>query len=604
MARRSKPFWALDSESDPFESDTKAVARRACPECGVAAGVSCRIARGEKRKVRTHERRRRVPVPFIWGLWGGPSGCEYHVFTTVQQVVDFLRDKPHIVYAHNGGKFDYHYLKEHVNTDETISIICGRLARFKIGVCEFRDSMNILPVALRKFKKDDFNYDLLEPDVRDLPENVPLIAKYLKSDCFNLYELVSAHRAENGVTLTQAGASMRKWAKMAKVSPPKQSASDYHYYKRYYYGGRVQCLEYGNKTLDFKVLDINSAYPQAMLHEHPFSPQGAVLSELPKRESDYHKCLITLDCTARSCFPFRTGKDPTKGDLYFPHDERTVREYNVTGYEFVMAQEMNAISNIKIKTVHRFLGTVKFEEYIQQQWDKRAAAKAAGNAALDIIYKLLMNSLYGKFASDYSKYLEYVICHLDEVLDYVREGYDPDPVVWCEGKRLMERPIPDSKHRYYNIATAASITGYVRAKLFQALMQVERPLYCDTDSIACVGVGSLQVGAGKGLGEWKDEGSFDRYSIAGKKTYAFHRSGHPLTLDLNGDNEYEHWKVACKGVDADPEQIHQVASGQPIDYSPEVPTYSLKRQQPTFIDRRVRLTARDIRRVPEPMETA
>ncbi len=569
-------------------------------------GIACKIGKKEARRFRTHERRRRVPQPFIWGAYGGPSGCEYHEFATVQEVVDFFSDKPHLVYAHNGGKFDYHYMKGAVNTHpdpkkaEKISIIAGRLARFKIGACEFRDSMNILPVALKAYKKDEFDYSLLEPDVRDLPENVPVIRAYLKSDCFNLYKLVEAHREENGVTLTQAGASMRKWSKMSGVKAPRQTAARYQLYKPYYYGGRVQCFEQGVSNVRFQVYDINSAYPEAMLYAHPFSPEATTLTRPPasgKWHNQLHKCMVTLSCTARGCFPFRLGEDPTKGDLFFPHDERTMRRYHVTGYELLAALELDAISNISIETVHVFQHSIKFEEFILDNWDKRAAAKLLGNKALDIIYKLLMNSLYGKFASDYSKYREYVICELDDVLAYRASGYDIDPVIWSQGKRLMERKIAEEKHRYYNIATAASITGYVRAKKFRALSIVDRPLYGDTDSIACIGPGGLVLGTG--LGAWKCEGEFDRYAIAGKKTYAFHKFGHPHTLELDSMGDYEHWKVASKGVDLAPDQIEAAARGESILYSPDVPTYSIKREHPTFIDRTVKLTARDIRRVPD-----
>ncbi len=601
MAHKRKPFWALDSESDPFESDVQAVARRSCPTCGMPAGTTCKIASKESRRVRTHEPRRRVPVPFIWGAYGGPDGCSYHEFDSVQAVVEFFEDLGHIVYAHNGGKFDYHSMKWAVNTTpnpkkcEKISIIAGRLARFKIGACEFRDSMNILPVALKTYKKDDFDYSLLEPEVRNLPQNVPVIKAYLKSDCVNLYYLVSAHREENGVTLTQAGASMRKWAKTSHTKAPRQSAFRYHQYKPYYYGGRVQCFEQGVKATPFKLYDINSAYPAAMLHPHPFSTEAIAMARWPEGKLEH--CMVTLKCTAKGCFPFRLGDDPTKGDLFFPHDERTIRRYHVTGYELLAALEMDAVTNIEIETVHFFPHMVKFEDFIMDNWNKRNAAKLAGNKALDIIYKLLMNSLYGKFASDYSKYREFAVCKLDDVLAYQLAGFNIDPITWAQGMRLVAKELPEDKHRYYNIATAASITGYVRAQMFRALCTVDRPLYCDTDSIACADARGLTLGGG--LGAWKFEGDFDWYAIAGKKTYAFHKAGAPESIEVDHLDSYLHWKVASKGVDLDPHQIECVARGEKILYSPDVPTYSVKRELPTFIDREVRLTARDIRRVPE-----
>jgi hypothetical protein len=588
VPRARKPFWTVDCESDPFESDAEAVARRACPECGQSIGDPC------KGSDYVHEKRRRIPAPFIWGLYGGPDGDEYHEFDIDADLVRFLESRNHVVYAHNGGKFDYHYLKQYVNTGESISIIGGRLARFRIGECEFRDSMNILPVALGEFKKDEMDYSIMEPGVRDEPRNRETIRKYLRGDCTYLYELIEAHRKENGVVLTQASASMKAWLKQSKKKRPKQTAARYQQYKPYYYGGRVQCFEQGIGKRPFKVYDINSAYPRAMLEEHPFSPVAQVRDRLPP-DGEIHKCMITLSATARGCFPFRLGEDETKGDLFFPFDEREIRRYHVTGYEFISALKCNAVTNISIETVHYFEETTNFREFILKNWDRRAKAKESGDKALSIIVKLLMNSLYGKFASDYNKYRDYQLCHGDEIGELEVTGFMQD-ADWSPDKFLMSRPIPEEKHKFYNIATAASITGYVRAMLFEAMQKVDGLLYCDTDSLACAD--GMRLAQGDGLGEWKEEGSFDEYAIAGKKTYAFHKAGLPQSAERDSKKQYLNWKCASKGVDLSPAKIFEAAQGQSVIYNPKVPTYSVKAVGPKYIPRRVKLTAKDIRKVP------
>lgn len=591
MAAQRRPFWTLDCETDPFESAAEAVERRDCVACRAPRGFACVRAQAHDDCC---EERRRVPQPFIWGLYGGPSGDEYHEFETVADVVRFLEQRKELVYAHNGGKFDYHYLRDHINTDEPISIIASRLAKFRIGECEFRDSMNILPVALATFKKDKVDYRIFEPEERDKPVNREEIKKYLRSDCAYLYELIEAHRAENGIALTQAGASMRAWSKRSKISPPRQSGAAYNLYKPYYYGGRVQCFEQGIARRDFKVIDINSAYPFAMLSAHPFSPMGDRDNHLPS-DSELHKCLITLSCTANGCFPYRLGDDPTKGDLFFPDDERTIRRYHITGYEFITALELDAIKNISIEAVHYFEQSVKFEEFILSNWDRRKQAQAEGNKALDIIVKLLMNSLYGKFASDYAKYCDYLLAYADDIATYELDGYFRDSD-WGNGRFLLARPIPESKHRFYNIATAASITGFVRAMLYKASRLCSGLIYCDTDSIACCDTGRLPLG--NDLGQWKIEGEFDEYAITGKKTYGFHKRGAPDTLDKDDKGRYANYKIASKGVDLNPHELWSAAAGQEITYKPKVPTYSVKREKPVFVDRRVNLTVKDISKVP------
>lgn len=590
---RPRPFWTLDCETDPFESSEQAIERRHCPECGREAGTPCSTKKGENNAV--HEKRRRIPQPFVWGAFDGEN---YETFKTTDEVVRFFENKKTIAYAHNGGKFDYHYLRDFINTDEPISIIGGRLAKFRIGICEFRDSMNILPVPLGAFKKDEIDYSIMEPDKRADPDNAAVIARYLRSDCVYLHELISAHRCENGVVLTQAGASMRAWLRQSKRSRPRQSALNFERYKPYYYGGRVQCFEEGSKRVPFSVIDINSAYPFAMLSRHPISPEGTQMSHLPA-DGDIDRCLVTLRCAARGCFPYRDDKTHS---LFFPEDERTIREYTVTGYEFLAALKHDAIKHTTIERVHLFRETVSFKDFILENWERRAAAKQNKDEALSLIVKLLMNSLYGKFSSDYSKYNDYLLATDDSLNDWTGKGFSRDKN-FAKDRYLMKRSIENiliaeeasNKARYYNIVTAASITGYVRAMIFDAMCSCRGLIYCDTDSIAAVDVSGCNMG--NELGQWKQEGLFDYYAIAGKKTYAFHKDGEPFNDSLDEKNEYKYWKLASKGVDLAPSQLIEVAAGKTVKYSPLVPTYSVKRETPVYVSRDVRKTAKDIRYV-------
>src|SRR5262245_9928069 len=102
VGKKQAPFWAVDCESDPF-----------------AYG--------------------RIPEPFLWGVYDGGSDL-YWEFQTVDEVVAHLRKHDVVAYAHNGGKFDWHFLSAHMDPDQPLLVINGRLAKFRIGMCEFRDS--------------------------------------------------------------------------------------------------------------------------------------------------------------------------------------------------------------------------------------------------------------------------------------------------------------------------------------------------------------------------------------------------------------------------------------------------------------------------------
>jgi hypothetical protein len=201
-----------------------------------------------------------------------------------------------------------------------------------------------------------------------------------------------------------------------------------------------------------------------------------------------------------------------------------------------------------------------------------------------------MNSLYGRFAMDPEKYREYIITHPETRDQYIDPQLYEEGGVWMEagpwGERvLMSRPLPENKHRYLNVATAASITGFVRAYLFKALRESEGVIYCDTDSIACRTPRGMVEG--NELGQWKLEMECDEYAVAGKKLYAFRGT----------DGKY---KCASKGTQlkSDPAAIIRIARGEQVLYKPPVPTYSIHNDGPQFTNRMVRKTAKDIRRLP------
>jgi hypothetical protein len=538
MPRKSKakPFYTIDCETDPFKVG-------------------------------------RVPQPFIWGLYDGANEV-YEEFDTASDIVAYLRDRDVVVYAHNGGKFDYHYLRDHINSDDAIMVIAGRLARFKIGEAEFRDSMNLLVNPLRAFAKEEIDYTKLEEEVR--AQHLEEIKKYLRSDCVNLWVTIQAYFDRFGRSMTQAGASMRYWKKHYPVEFVPQSAAQAMMYRQFYYGGRVQCFEQGFKETPFDVVDINSAYPYAMLSNHPISRIGEISSHLPP-EGKLERCMIKLEGTAQGCFPYRTESN----ELYFP-DDNVIREYCVTGWELVAALKLDACKIFRVKECHYFSQTVNFRDYILHFYEERLKAKANNDKMGDVFAKLFMNSLYGKFASDPEKYREYLIASDESYGEHAAKGYQ---IIKPWGERhLCARPLSEDKHKYYNVATAASITGYVRAHLFTALRQCEGLLYCDTDSIAARDTSRLSMG--NELGRFKHEMSCDQYAIAGKKLYAFRE---------RGSEKEPKYKTASKGVKLDAADIIRVARGETITYEPMVPTYSIRRDEPTFTNRAVKMTAKDIR---------
>ena len=545
-------------------------------------------------------KRDRVPQPFMVGFYDGER---FRRFDDVSSFMRYISDKEFIIYAHNGGKFDFHYMFEFLEPWTDVLIIHGRLVKFKIGECEFRDSYSILPIPLSAYKKDAIDMAKLEPEVRH--KHLPEIERYLRGDCVYLYELVTDFVRDYGNSLTLAGAAMQFWSKHFEHEKPISSQTFYDTIKDYYYGGRVECFAKGIiPSKRFQVVDINSAYPYAMLHKHPLSTSYETVR--PKRgEAVIPQSLYTVVATSRGAFP-RRAEDKS---LEFPTDD-VAREYKVTGWELQAALDTGRADVHEVVSRLDFLKELDFEDYVSHFYKIKSTAKKDTTAYL--FSKLMMNSLYGKFGANPATYKSYGLVPREDAEQVekdasIRLGRAVGPWRWAGsvghmGLMAGEHIVVDADGRkqsvnnpvesdFYNAATAASITGFVRAYLLRHMDAVQkaggRLFYCDTDSVvfeaAPDDVSPFRFS--KALGDWSHEGYFVRGGIAGKKLYAF----------LGEDGK---WKAARKGVRLEPEQIMEVAAGGEVEWEAQAPSFTMsarvktgKREiKPVFMKRKIKGT--------------
>lgn len=528
--------WVVDSETDPFKY-------------------------------------KRVPKPFIWGAY---DGQQYLEFADAKQLVDYFRDKEVIIYAHNGGKFDWHFILDELEPDIALKVISGRLAKFKIGKAEYRDSFSILPFKLEKYKKTKINYRWFEKNQR--AKHMPKIRAYLRDDCVNLYELVSRFIDQFGAKLTLPGAAMAYWEKKHGADKATSSKFFYKQLEPFYYGGRVECFKKGHGKQKFKVYDINSAYPRAMCEDHPIGTFIATEKSIrPLTEAELCRSFITITCRSVGAFPFREAN----GSLTFPNDalERT---FYVTGWEYIAARDLSLLdANCIVHSALTLDKTINFTPYIKEFFARKAAAKEQktdDEKAEYIFAKLLQVALYGKYGANPgpglrgkgTRYKEYETCRPDEVIHRAREGWKP--IRREHNVTIITRDLPEEKWRFFNVGTAASITGYVRAMLLRGISGAKGLLYCDTDSIVC---SSARLDTGQALGQWNNEGSYNEYAIAGKKLYAFF-----------GPRKKP--KIASKGAKLTANQIRKIAKGGKVRYNNQAPTFSLGGV--SFVSREIKMT--------------
>lgn len=510
-ANANDHVWTVDCETDPFDGKT-------------------------------------IPEPFVWGAYNIADGT-YFEFWTTGEFLAWARKGKKTVYAHNGGKFDWHYVLPEIPLYSRVKVINGRLAKFKIGDCEFRDSWNILPLPLSQYKKDDIDYAKFTRDMRS--QHMDEIRRYLKNDCVYLAELVDTFRKEHGNALTLAGAAMQFWEKQTGEKADRTDALFYDTFAPFYAGGRVQCFEYGEVQGPIHDVDINSAYPRAMMEEQAYGSTFAEYTELPSDDVELSRCFVKLEADSLGAFFFRSAT----GKLGFPSDGKS-RLFHVTGWEYIAARDTGTLRNARIVSVVRFARTVNFRVYVNHWYGLKSSLKKG--TAHYIISKFFLNSLYGKFGANPAKYRDYEIIELADI--YAAMNDNPElSLENIEGDlALVSIPTPEAQQRYFNVATAASITGYVRAVLWRAICGAKGVVYCDTDNIKARDVGDLHIDP-VALGGWSPDATYTHGYIAGKKLYSF--------------TDGKKWTTASKGVKLTSDEVRRVALGEIVDWKAEAPTF-------------------------------
>lgn len=525
MASKKKPFAVIDTETDPFKAG-------------------------------------RLPEPFCAGFYDGEEYQSYWGENAIQYLCEDLADYDGFVYAHNGGKFDFHFMLDYAEPGK-VRIINGRIAEMRIGKAILRDSFLILPVPLSAHQKTEIDYNKFEKECRE--SHRAEILDYLRDDCHDLWNFIDAffQRFPRKLTLPSIAIDEIEKAgdKLERLNKNHDTA-----YRPFYYGGRVQCFESGTIEGDFTMIDINSAYPAVMRQSHPHGAQYTVRTTFPKTREKQLCSFYHFYGKSKGALPIRQ-KD---GSITFQPWEG---EFRATGHEVMAGLETGTLEIVSIISIYEPLFTRNFADFVDKFYAEKLAAEKAGDATGRLFAKLIMNSGYGKFAANPEKYKDYFIAEPGQRVPEYDLELTEFGAYW-----LWSKPIDTDSPaaRYFDVATAASITGAVRAFMWRSILAVERPLYCDTDSILCEGIGDLHMG--DALGEWSIEAAVTRAHIAGKKLYA-----------LETPDSKTGWKVASKGVKATPEQIIKAAQGHDVFVERDAPTYSAK-SVPRFNNRIIRKT--------------
>ena len=324
------------------------------------------------------------------------------------------------------------------------------------------------------------------------------------------------------IGLTIASTAQKVWLTHFLKQDLKVNKYD-KYFRNSYYGGRTEVLQKrGQYVYPAYYHDFNSLYPSVMLTGKYPNPETLkflnVINTDMKFIEEYEGVSdieIEIPDMKYPPLPYKWN-----GKLIFPIG--TLRGwYNHN--EIRLALKYGS----KIKKIYSTVFSKEtvnyFEDYVIQMYSKRLMYKSEGNTMGDLFTKLLLNSLYGKFAQKVErKELGFIFEEPKPKPGYqwIFEPYrDTNVGIWKlvdnEGKTVF-------KEGYNNIVSFASYTtSMARIKLYEAVQEVYKyggeVYYTDTDSI----ISDIIIEDSKELGKLKieDTGIFVGYA---PKVYKFY----------------------------------------------------------------------------------
>lgn len=289
-----------------------------------------------------------------------------------------------------------------------------------------------------------------------------------------------------------------------------------------YVGGRTECFKLGTHRGQFYYLDVNSMYPSVM-KDNLFPRQLVSVyrdpsdKEIEKWSKEFlliAECIINTD---EPIYPMIFGSK-----LIFP-----VGRFHV----FLAHPEyMQAVKRGHVEQTIRvacYEPAELFSDFVTEIYTLRQKARKQGNEINAWLYKILLNSLYGKFGQRGRRYETIGECDPNELGVWLEVDADSGNVVNLRKfGGIIQEWVEEDEARYSFPAIAATVTAYARQILWQAIERCGRDnvYYMDTDSIVVNAAGYEAMKPlidPKQLGAWKLEDTFSEITLYGPKDYIF-----------------------------------------------------------------------------------
>lgn len=426
------------------------------------------------------------------------DGKNYYRFITEYHLIEHLLNSEHEkIFAHN---LSYDIVGI-INQKKTAKFIMssGRVIAVQINKKKvFIDSFNYFPMSLDKAAKNFLN------DKKTLQkENYNDIFKMSDKECFELCEKdcdLLYRCLKTFFTLMKKQYNDKSKFKIKYTLPSfslhifQNNFLDYEnttrtcnkeFFRKAYYGGRTEVFSLKKHTGKIYYYDVNSMYPAVMRYNYPL-PATILENTNNNKKREFINIYdgiseVVIKAPDNLKIPFLPKKidkaipekNLKKGNLIFPLGEFEgcythveLRKAKKIGYKILeVKQQYIALKSAKV-----------FKNFVEKYYKLKQTSKAE----LRTFYKLILNSLYGKFgASD-----EMVSLYTGDDIENFSEkdfdctiNYSTDNYIAILKKTTQEQ-------KYNNIIWACYVTGYARILLYEYMEKVNyNVIYCDTDSL-------------------------------------------------------------------------------------------------------------------------
>lgn len=493
---------------------------------------------------RDYQKGNNVHVPLLVGVYSeterGEEFKQFYGEDAIYQTIGWLCSKRSdcTIWAHNGGKYDWHFLFDHlsdfvdVNLVEPVRIcdLDGALIQIRCHLVNghklvFKDSYRLLPASLDRLVQD-FNTQHrklnmpIKHATRDELLHSPRIHEYNRLDCIALYEVLKEYKTIIVNALDVDPLSYSSAASLAKAiyfskyydnlpgPSSKQkylifspSRTTHEFIERAYVGGRNELFKRGVVNGPLYVYDFTSLYPEAGTMMLPYG-QPKYLGKLRVSAERMDSFLVAnpgfYEVTIASpTDSFRNENTSTKnhiplhgvmskGRLVFPIFSEQSHKTTVLFSEEIrkgltLGYKYNIINGYTFS-----LGPI-MKDCFEDLFSLRRKAIDAGQLALAHAVKITINSLYG--FNGFRKYNRTVLKVYGK--DYEDHLVAKELLGKVSYKKYGNLFLAEEKINIHSentsIAIAAAITSYARMILYELMCDLRdigaNVYYVDTDSV-------------------------------------------------------------------------------------------------------------------------